>query len=60
MKASRRHDKTCCACGAKAAPGVLVMRRATRLSAFPSLRPRRRFPLCSPCRRKIRWVEEEL
>lgn len=58
VRAMKRAEKKCCACGSPdLAIGVLVMSRKTILSAFPNLRPRRRFPLCCPCRRKLRWVE---
>jgi hypothetical protein len=54
----RRGETKCCVCGSPAlAVGVLVMNRATVLAAFPLLRPRKRFPLCHPCRRKVKWVE---
>lgn len=48
----------CCNCGSKdLAVGVLVTNRPTVVAAFPKLRPRRRFPLCKPCRMQIKWVE---
>lgn len=62
----RAVKRMCCACGSPSPSSVLVLNRAAILSAFPELRPRKRFPLCRPCRGKIRchpcrgkirWVE---
>lgn len=51
-------DKACCACGSKEVrPGILVLNRRAVLSAFPKLKPRKRFPLCRECNRKLKWVK---
>jgi hypothetical protein len=55
-----RAGRVCCACGSsELAPGILRYNRPVILAAFPDLRPRKQFPLCSPCRAKIRWVVED-
>ncbi len=60
-KRSRRFtERNCCVCGSpRNGLGILVLNRASVLSAFPQLRPRKRFPLCLACRRKVQWVEVE-